>query len=254
MRRDDAFTRTYGVAPQWLSGLASTALVLVLALAVGLIRPDTRPAVRRLLTNETGPVELATFASFIVCALLASRLALEARGRDGARSVALVFALCAAAAGLAGMEEISWGQSLFDFPTPEWLNEINAQGETNLHNLDLVTDLSSASVLVMALAGLVATRFARRGRGACFVVPSALWPLFAMIAAMGTVETVNDLGWLDVTAAGIVGALSEAAELLLAIAFLVVAWLNRRRLHREWWGAADADPVADPIDHDRTAA
>lgn len=32
-------------------------------------------------------------------------------------------------------EEISWGQRIFNWPTPKWLYEINAQGETNLHNI-----------------------------------------------------------------------------------------------------------------------
>jgi len=33
------------------------------------------------------------------------------------------------------MEELSWGQHLFSFKTPEFLKMINLQGETNLHNL-----------------------------------------------------------------------------------------------------------------------
>lgn len=32
-------------------------------------------------------------------------------------------------------EEISWGQRIFDIPTPEPLKEINEQGEMNIHNL-----------------------------------------------------------------------------------------------------------------------
>ncbi len=36
---------------------------------------------------------------------------------------------------LAGMEEISWGQQLFHFPSSEYFIEYNLQQETNLHNL-----------------------------------------------------------------------------------------------------------------------
>ena len=32
-------------------------------------------------------------------------------------------------------EEISWGQRIFGYPTPDWMIEINAQTEFNLHNL-----------------------------------------------------------------------------------------------------------------------
>ncbi len=36
---------------------------------------------------------------------------------------------------LAGMEEISWGQQIFHFPTSEYFAQHNIQDETNLHNL-----------------------------------------------------------------------------------------------------------------------
>jgi len=35
-------------------------------------------------------------------------------------------------------EEISWGQRIFDFSTPEKLSEINLQNEFNIHNIDIV--------------------------------------------------------------------------------------------------------------------
>jgi hypothetical protein len=34
-----------------------------------------------------------------------------------------------------GMEEISWGQRIFDWETPPFFEEINVQNETNIHNL-----------------------------------------------------------------------------------------------------------------------
>lgn len=34
-------------------------------------------------------------------------------------------------------EEISWGQRLFNWATPDWLEARNIQGETNLHNIEL---------------------------------------------------------------------------------------------------------------------
>jgi len=33
-------------------------------------------------------------------------------------------------------EEISWGQHFFGTVTPDWLKEINGQGETNIHNIN----------------------------------------------------------------------------------------------------------------------
>lgn len=38
-------------------------------------------------------------------------------------------------------EEISWGQRIFDYPTPDILYRINTQNETNIHNFDFLSDL-----------------------------------------------------------------------------------------------------------------
>lgn len=39
-------------------------------------------------------------------------------------------------------EEISWGQRIFDFDTPEEMREINTQDEFNFHNLELIQNNS----------------------------------------------------------------------------------------------------------------
>lgn len=38
-------------------------------------------------------------------------------------------------------EEISWGQHIFKYKTPEWEKEINIQGEFNIHNIELFNSL-----------------------------------------------------------------------------------------------------------------
>ena len=126
-----------------LHALAGVALILVTVLAAGMTWPPTHALTYWILTDETGPVELSTFACFIIAAVVSARLAAETRRRGGGRSSSVVYGLFALFMFLAAMEEISWGQSLLDFRTPAWLNEINAQGETNLHNLDPLTNLSS---------------------------------------------------------------------------------------------------------------
>ncbi|MHB1055505.1 MAG: hypothetical protein ACYC0K_06520, partial [Thermoleophilia bacterium] len=37
-------------------------------------------------------------------------------------------------------EEISWGQQIFHWDTPEFIKDINVQGETNIHNLRILRD------------------------------------------------------------------------------------------------------------------
>jgi len=48
------------------------------------------------------------------------------------KSIIVIFAILAL---IAGMEEISWGQQIFHFPSSTYFLEHNLQEETNLHNL-----------------------------------------------------------------------------------------------------------------------
>jgi len=43
-------------------------------------------------------------------------------------------------------EELSWGQRIFNLKTPDFLNEINEQGEINFHNISLVNAKSKHGV------------------------------------------------------------------------------------------------------------
>ncbi len=47
------------------------------------------------------------------------------------------------------MEEMSWGQMLFNWVTPKMINEINIQHETNIHNLKYIHDKSWLILLVI---------------------------------------------------------------------------------------------------------
>jgi hypothetical protein len=53
----------------------------------------------------------------------------------------LFFILFAALMVLGAGEEISWGQRVFGFKTPETINKINIQGEFTLHNIEIFNNL-----------------------------------------------------------------------------------------------------------------
>ena len=71
-----------------------------------------------------------------------------------------------------GMEEMSWGQILFRWTTPEPVSLLNAQGETNLHNIQLIhghADLAyGAILLLMIIASLSSRMFAGLSRESLF--------------------------------------------------------------------------------------
>ncbi len=65
------------------------------------------------------------------------------------------FVLCAG-------EEISWGQRIFGFGTPDALKQLNVQGETNLHNLGSVSIFANAFLLLTLVFFVVVPLWLRR--------------------------------------------------------------------------------------------
>ncbi len=98
---------------------------------------------------EDGPFESATAVLAMLTSLLLLIVAFDRRHRAG-RPLHLVasflfFLFC--------MEEISWGQRIFGWQTPEALAAVNYQQETNVHNLfnPVLTLIRSAFTLLMAV-------------------------------------------------------------------------------------------------------
>jgi tetratricopeptide (TPR) repeat protein len=134
------------------------------------------------------------------------------------------FALLAVACSYVFLEEISWGQRIFGFDTPEFLKSRNLQGEANVHNLftgphkTLLKDLISIAVslalvgyglvypLLQKLEWRVALWFDRIGVAA---PPLILWPFF-------TIAAFFELKPLSFNEA-------EVAELLIAFALATTA-------------------------------
>lgn len=105
--------------------------------------------------GEDGIFETLTAIALFYCAFTLARAGLAAARRDGGRLALAVIAMAVLCL-LFALEEISWGQRIFGWATPEQISELNAQSETNLHNMfvgynqliRLVVTLVIASVLI----------------------------------------------------------------------------------------------------------
>ena len=88
------------------------------------------------LTKEDSLFEDGTAFLFLVTALLL--LAIAARGRGVSEGVAgrWLYIVGALAFVFAAGEEISWGQRMFGFETPDYLRDVNFQNEFNVHNIE----------------------------------------------------------------------------------------------------------------------
>lgn len=107
------------------------------------------------LTDEDSILEWSQVALFLaggLLGLLAARSLWTTGGRSGALIVLLFVVFCVAAAG----EEISWGQRVLGLETPDRLEEANAQGELNAHNILEVRVALKFAMIGLGLYGFVA--------------------------------------------------------------------------------------------------
>ena len=144
----------------------------------------------RLLANEDGIAEWLQVVLIVVCLLAYVRIG-WVLWRSGHRALALLFFTGAAGMFFVGGEEISWGQRIFGWATPDVLEDINNQGESNIHNIGPLLRIFNLVVLAVSLAAIVAplarwTIWRERLRGVAgylFVPPVALIPAFGFAFA-----------------------------------------------------------------------
>lgn len=166
------------------------------------------------LCREDGPVESLTALSYLLASALFLRAAAAVRFRNlWAWGYALLFFLVAG-------EEVSWGQRLWDLPTPEELRALNVQGELNLHNLDGVSQSVRAAGLMVVLAiCYFAPWTARLSPGAKELALKLRIPLFPSWASSAVT-----LGLVFMVAPRLFGQvvfeLDELGELYLSLGFL----------------------------------
>jgi hypothetical protein len=140
--------------------------------------------------SEQGLVELATACFFGGAAFVALRLCVAAELPPPYR---ILYGLFAAVALFVALEEISYGQHLFRWTSPEFFQQYNQQGEMNLHNLmgsrpskrlHLAADLGTAAGFVLLPLVLMLAR-RRRGISAAHM-PALVRKVFADAYVPGT--------------------------------------------------------------------
>ncbi|MEZ5902469.1 MAG: hypothetical protein R3D88_04050 [Alphaproteobacteria bacterium] len=136
------------------------------------------------LHSENGPHELIEFfilvLSFVVCLLYFFKTELKNRLLN------FWFGLAAICCFYVAGEEISWGQHIWDWATPEYWKEVNDQEETNLHNTSSWFDQKPRLILLIGIVfgGLIAPflkikNYLKLPQNLDFIMPS---PLLGVIA------------------------------------------------------------------------
>lgn len=185
-----------------VSGL--TSLAIMFSGILTLISSPHIPALfaeEGLLFMEDGIFENLTVAIFLFACVVLVNAARKVRWMEGVYGqrrikivVFLYLGLGLLSFGIA-MEEVSWGQRLLDFKTPELLYNYNRQGEFNIHNLfnphrDMINTTLATIVMLVLLLGW----FRTSSRNEFFfelIFPHASLLVCAILFAMaGAMETL----------------------------------------------------------------
>jgi hypothetical protein len=188
--------------------------------------------------SERGPIELGTAGLYLASAGLAAALALKTRDAVP-RACRLFYGLFVAAAVFVALEEISYGQHLLGWKSPQWFAEHNVKGESNLHNLygDRPTRaLRNLGLVGYAAVGIVlpaaAMAWYRRypaGHWTHYLLPRG--EIAALVALAILLRRLRKLPSTPFT--GLDLGLDEVMELYLAAAALVYMVVLWRRLAPE---------------------
>lgn len=149
--------RLVGDAAEWAIRPRVARLLLVgpivAAFALAALLPF--PALFNWLVKEDSVIEWLQAVALIVAGVMFLRLAIGLF-RGGRRSVGLLFAAIAVVAFVVAGEEASWGQRIFGWLTPTDLDNLNHQGETNIHNIGPVQRVFNLAGLTAGLYGVAA--------------------------------------------------------------------------------------------------
>lgn len=187
--------------------------------------------------GEDGVSEWWSVATYAFAAALASAAAWRLK-QVGWRKLALLNCFIAGVFVLGGLEEISWGQRLFNWGTPEALSALNQQGETTIHNVGSFDSVISHFLFwasIVALVSASARAFWHRRGGvtsADFIWPSlTLSPAFLMILVwrMGDIWDPVNLPRLIMEAFNLASQGSEVPEVLLGLCICIYTYGNLRR-------------------------
>lgn len=177
----DADAAEWGLSQRWVAALVAAPIVLG---AVAVLAIPFRSAFR-VLANEDGLIEWGQVVLAVSLIVVYAAIAVTL-WRSGRRTWAALFGVAALGMLFISGEEISWGQRIFGWDTPDDLDDVNNQGETNLHNVGLILPAFnlmimgvSAAAIVLPLARWTVWRDrARTLPGYLLVAPLALVPAF----------------------------------------------------------------------------
>jgi hypothetical protein len=177
----------------WVMPLVGTIIV---------VASRVHPGLFQFVTSEDRLLEWLQFVGFVATVVFAA-IAARLFARQSMKFVPSILILLAVACIFIAGEEISWGQRIFGFGTPEELEDLNKQGETTVHNVGSILTLFNFAMFCLGFYGSIVSAYLRlRFRNKRFrwhrdlLVPplfltSAFLVLFVYKAARMTIVSKN---------------------------------------------------------------
>jgi hypothetical protein len=182
--------------------------------------------------NPEGLVEWLQFGFYFLAGLIfvvaGSRLAHKEKGLG--KLIPLMFGIFVL---IVALEEISWGQKVLNFTTPEAISRVNTQGELTIHNLESVQPLLHSAYIVAGVA-LSSLPFIRNRKVVKLIKPelsdwlpsSKLIPYFISISIF-----YSSFDYLNPLFGGVIGNHQEVFETIFSLGVLLWS-LSVRSLRR----------------------
>jgi hypothetical protein len=209
-------------------------LIIVSLSAEVLYSARPRSLAMKLMMRENQPVQLLTFGIFLLGGILGLLLTKKAKLNNERFFVYGFYLLFSFALLFCAMEEISWGQQFFKFPTPEALRAINMQKEFTFHNIRGLQGNAEIFRGIFGLGGIlgIILSFHRSFKKICPPRILLLW--FITITIFAVLDFYFEFYSIRSRSSRIVFRLAEVMELLIAISSCLFVWLNKKMLSNKW--------------------
>jgi hypothetical protein len=221
---------------EWIT--AAVLLVVLIVMYAAMLLPDDTIS---WLLKEERPLEGVGAIGLLAASVLTFLLWRHERQTGGPKWRTLSFLGLAIVFFVAFGEEISWGQRILGIETPESLEGINDQGETNLHNLSTskTNALFQLFWLVMGVLIPLASLYEPARRRLARLLPILPVPLaIVFLANQAVVKLADELfeahpDLYDGTVYTASYGLYEIKESVVQITFAAAFWLLYRRVRQE---------------------
>jgi hypothetical protein len=186
------------------------------------------------MTQENQPVQLLTFLLFLLGGILGFILAKRAKSNNEGIFVYGFYILFSCALLFCAMEEISWGQMFFKFPTPKAFRDINIQRELTFHNIRGLQGEAEIFRGIFGLGGILGIILSFFRSFKKISPPRILLLWFLAIAIFAVLDFYYEFHNIKSKFSRLVFSLAETMELLVAISSCLFVWLNTKMLSIKW--------------------